>query len=145
MRTLRNPWATGGEYWKANALQNSVLNQDYSNITKNSDSRIRTIRNASKATIWCKNEKDCEVFALDSGEITSSRIDGITLWTKPKEVFKVVTGLEVLFGITVYDEGIAFDSALWPLDKEFNVVLGGGWLKSPPDAFWTSIFAKAGY
>ncbi|MBI1315343.1 hypothetical protein GC167_00580 [bacterium] len=57
MRKLINPWAIGGAYWKANVLQNSVLDQNDSNFTNTSDQRIRTIRNARKDTIGVRMKK----------------------------------------------------------------------------------------
>jgi len=136
-----NPWGPGGKYWNTNALQNNVLDSE----KLKTSSGIRTVRNSSKQSIWCKNEDDSGVFEIQSCNSTDKRIDGLTHWVRPKQVFKVVTGLDKAFGITVYDEGIAFNTTFFPIDKDFNELIGGGWLTSPPDNGWKLIFEKAGY
>lgn len=144
MGKFKNPWGPEGKYWDKNALQNNVLDRIGGKKEKVSPG-IRTVRNVSKQSIWCKNEDDSGVFEVASGGETDKGIDGLTHWAKPKQVFKVAAGLDKVFGITVYDEGIAFDTAFWPLDKEFNALLGGGWLSEPPDDGWKPIFEKAGF
>lgn len=110
---------------------------------KQKETTLFTVRNYSKFTIWCKNEDDSGVFSITSGEKTKSRIDGLTHPARPGEVFKVVTIMMDYFGLDVYDNGISFQSAFWPIDKDLNELLGGGWLQSPPDSGWNPIFEKA--
>ncbi len=138
-----NPWGKDGEYWKQNAVHESVLSSKEIGQNGSTNTLFHVVRNFSNYIIWCKNENDSNVFQLKPNEKTNSRIDGLTHPTKPGEVFKVVTIMMDLFGLDVYNNGIAFQSAFWPFDKDLNELGNGGWLSSAPDPTWNLIFEKA--
>lgn len=101
------------------------------------------VRNFSRSSVWCKNENDSGVFEVPPGDKTKRRIDGLTHPKKPGQVYKVVTTMMDLLGIDVFDDGLAFQSSFFPIDKDINALGGGGWLTAPPDDGWNPIFEKA--
>jgi hypothetical protein len=78
-----------------------------------------------------------------AGNTSNSSIDGLTYWGKPGCVFKVVSNFDFIFGLTVTNHGIAFKVGAFPMAKELNALLGGGWLLTPPDDGWIPIFEQA--
>ncbi len=144
---FENPWDVGGEEWESNALNhkkaNNSMDQNSIDEEENYTGIFYTVYNKSDKSIWCKNEDDSGVFEVKSGKKTKRRIDGLTHWNKRGEVFKIVTGLDVLFGIVVSNQGLRFSTAMWPLDEDINTLFRGGWLSSSPDAGWDPIFEKA--
>lgn len=143
MSKFINPWKPEGKFYNNDIVADNANNTSNQTYSENKTNGIRTVRNVSKKSIWCKNESNSRVFEVLSGASTNKRIDGLTHWNKPGEVFKVADRIDKIFGITVYDEGIAFDTVFWPLDREFNLLLGGGWLTEPPDDGWNLIFEKS--
>ena len=113
-----------------------------------SSTEIPTLINYTNQSIWIKPE-DNTLAPIEIGpfQTTTMRIDGVTHPGFPGKVYKVVDAMDVLFGITVHDNGVTVggNSPLWPIPGELNQIGGGGWLTDPPNVGWYPIFEKANY
>jgi len=108
-----------------------------------------TVENNTRSTIWLKPEYNkLGPVSLAPGKTTTMRIDGLTHPNYPGQVFKVATGVDVIFGVKANSWNVFVNDGI---GMELNQILGGGWIDQSwlkvqhdnKDFGWDSIFHKS--
>lgn len=102
-----------------------------------------TVINNTGGDIWVQpDNNELDPVLISPGELIDFRVDGITHPSYPNQVYKVISYLDVIFGIEATSNSIEI-KGIWA--NGLNESLGGGWLSNPPNVLWNKIFEKAGW